>query len=80
MSKFGYFKQLEKVRIKLQWLRKLAAEKIQFLAKLVEEMKIKLFLAIKKSSPGKMGRWVDGWMDGRMDGWMYGWMGGCKSR
>ena len=26
--KFGYFKKLEKVRIKLGWLRKLAAEMI----------------------------------------------------
>ena len=28
ISKFGYFKKLEKVRKKLQWLRKLAVERI----------------------------------------------------
>ena len=33
ISKFGNFKKLEKVRIKLQWPRKLAAEMIKFVAK-----------------------------------------------
>ena len=30
MSKFGYFKKWEKIRIKLEWLRKLAEKMIKF--------------------------------------------------
>ena len=52
ISNFGYFKKLEKVRKKLHWLSKLAAE-----------MRQKKCSAWKKNAP----EWrLGGWMDGRM--------------
>ena len=47
ISQFGYFKKVEKVRIKIEWLKKLAV-------KIAEEMNNERysFRHFKKSSPG----------------------------
>ena len=55
---------MEKVRINLEWLRKLAEKMINILAKLAKREKIQTF-DIKKSSPGWLDGWVGGWMGGR---------------
>ena len=52
---------MEKVRVKFQWLKKLAAKNCE--------------VQILGSSPGRMGGWMDGWVEGWMDGWMDGWVG-----